>query len=252
MDAIRAHLLGPVEVTVGASVARLSGFPALLLAILAIHEGRRLTSDQLVEFAWAGRPPATAPAALRVHLAKLRQALGSADALPFGHHGYALDHSLVTTDLDELADLLARLGDADQSREPAERLALVERALSLWRGTPFLDVPDVPEVAAEAQRLAELRLDLEEARADTLIALGRHEEACRDLAVMVGASPLREFRTRLLMLAQYRCGRQGDALATSRALRDHLDTEMGLDPSEETRRVRAILAFLADTGTPGL
>jgi DNA-binding SARP family transcriptional activator len=224
-------------VTAGETVVRISGFPALLLAILAIHEGRRLTTDQLIEFAWAGHPPATAPAALRVHLAKLRQALGNADALPFGHYGYALDRSLVTTDLDELAAVVAALGDPGRAGEPRQRLVLVERALSLWRGTPFADVQDVPEVHAEAQRLAELRLDLEEVRADTLITLGRHEEACRDLAVMASASPLREFRTRLLMLAQYRCGRQGDALATSRALRDRLGAEMGIDPSEETRRL---------------
>lgn len=220
----------------GDKVAHLGGFPALLLAILALHPGR-LTTSQLVELAWAGRPPATAAAALRVHLAKLRQALGNPDALPFGHYGYALDRTLVTTDLDELAVLVAALADPLQAGEASQRLALVERALSLWRGTPFAEVPDVPDVHAESLRLGELRLDLEESRADTLLALGRHEDACRELVAMVRAWPLREFRTRLLMLAQYRCGRQGDALATSRALRDRLRVEMGVDPSEETRRL---------------
>jgi DNA-binding SARP family transcriptional activator len=44
------------------------------------------------------------------------------------------------------------------------------------------------------------------------------------------------------MLALYRSGRQSDALATYQQLRDHLDEELGLEPSPELRKLhQAIL-----------
>lgn len=236
---IRVQLLGPVAVRRGGEDVVVKGpQQALLLALLALEPGRIIPADELVERAWAGRPPTTAAAALRVHLARLRQLLeeGPGSALPRGRQGYVLDAGLVTTDLQELAALRGRVA---AEPDPAAGLALVERALSLWRGEPFGGAVQDPELRVAAEQAAEARLDLEETRAECLLRLGRHPEAATLLAGLVAAHPLRERRSRLLMLAQYRAGRQADALATFRNLRDRLIEEFGVEPGEETRRLEA-------------
>ncbi|MEH3077714.1 MAG: BTAD domain-containing putative transcriptional regulator [Quadrisphaera sp.] len=51
--------------------------------------------------------------------------------------------------------------------------------------------------------------------------------------------PAREEAVRLLALALYRSGRQGDALGALRALRSHLAEELGVDPSPALRALEA-------------
>ncbi len=234
---IRVQLLGPVAVRLGSQDVVLKGpQQAVLLALLAVQPGRTFTTAELIARAWSGNPPPTAAAALRVHLARLRQVLGdgATSALPRGRQGYALDATIVTTDLDELAALRDQLAAGP---EPAVALVLVERALGLWRGEPFGGAVADPELQIVAEQLAQTRLDLEEMRAEFLLHLGRHAEAAADLVGLVAAQPLRERRSRLLMLAQYRAGRQAEALAVYRSLRDRLVEELGVDPGEETRRL---------------
>ena len=67
------------------------------------------------------------------------------------------------------------------------------------------------------------------------LALGRHRELVAELERAVAQEPLRERRRRQLMLALYRSGRQGDALAVYQDARRMLVEELGLDPSAELR-----------------
>jgi len=233
---IRVQLLGPVSATIeGRSTALRGRLPAVLLSLLAVQPGRTLSADQLIERAWTGSPPPTAGSALRVHITKIRQAFAP---LPTGlattARGYRLDPAVVSTDVAELATLTAGL---EAVPDPAEALARVDRALALFQGRAFAGFVDDDELRAEAGRLDELRLDLEESRAELLLALGRHGEASTELVKLVRAQPLRERRSRLLMLAQYRSGRQAEALATYGDLRNRLSDELGLDPSGEAREL---------------
>jgi DNA-binding SARP family transcriptional activator len=68
-----------------------------------------------------------------------------------------------------------------------------------------------------------------------------HQEVAAG-AVLVGEEPWRERRWAILSLAQYRCGRQADALATIRKARGCLGAELGLDPDSDLVRLeQAIL-----------
>lgn len=253
-DGARVLLLGPVAVDVGGTTTALrSPQQALFLALLAHRPGHALSTDDILERAWSGQPPPSARAAVRVQMARLRTALrtGAIDPLPHTARGYALEPRVVRTDVEDLHELVEALA---ATHTPDEKLRLTEEALGLWRGAPAVRDYDDEGLRIEAQRLDEVRLDLQDAHTDALLALGHHTPACHDLVALVASEPLRERRTRQLMLALYRGGRQADALATCRELRDRLADELGVDPSSET--VALELAILRQdpalvSGVPG-
>ena len=117
--------------------------------------------------------------------------------------------------------------------DPATAADLLRRGLALWRGDVLSDVgltnDFVPPVAA---RLTELRLVAWELWVKAGLALG-DPGVLEALEPLVVQNPLREHLTALLMLTLYRAGRQADALAAYRRLRDALDTELGIRPSPE-------------------
>jgi predicted ATPase len=95
-------------------------------------------------------------------------------------------------------------------------------------------VPLVNDVrtALEAERLS-VELD----RNDVALRAGRHAELLGALTAALQAHPLDERLAGQLMLAQYRSGRQADALETFRQMRDRLVEELGVDPSPPLRGV---------------
>ena len=127
-------------------------------------------------------------------------------------------------------------------------------ALGLWRGAALHDFTYEPFAQAEIARLEELRLLAEEERIEAELALGRDAELVGELERLVSCTPLREHRRAQLMLALYRAGRQGDALAAYRKARETLVEELGVEPSPELRELeRAILAqedWLLGSGSP--
>ena len=65
------------------------------------------------------------------------------------------------------------------------------------------------------------------------IAAGRHSAVVGELEALTGRHQLRERLWAQLMLALYRSGRQGEALAAYRRARAMLAEELGIDPSPE-------------------
>ncbi|MCW6011180.1 tetratricopeptide repeat protein, partial [Micromonospora sp. CPCC 205371] len=101
--------------------------------------------------------------------------------------------------------------------------------------------------------LAERRLAVLEDWATAQLALGRHADALPVLATAGAEQPLRERLQELAMLALYRGGRQAEALATFRRLRERLVVELGIEPGPPIQRLhRQILsADPALDATPG-
>ena len=121
----------------------------------------------------------------------------------------------------------------------AEAAETLRQALDLWRSPVLADLADYAFIRPEAARLEELRLAAVEARIDADLALGRHDALTAELEQLAAEHPLRERLHGQLMLALYRCGRQADALAAYRRVRDLLAGELGIDPGEPLQRLHA-------------
>jgi hypothetical protein len=118
----------------------------------------------------------------------------------------------------------------------------LRQALALWRGPPLADLGYEPFVQTEVARLQELRWVALEERIDADLASGRHAELVGELEALVAEHPLRERLRCQLMLALYRSARQAEALDTYRRARRELSEQLGLEPSEDLKRLeQAIL-----------
>jgi DNA-binding SARP family transcriptional activator len=80
-------------------------------------------------------------------------------------------------------------------------------------------------------RLTELRSRAQERRAELALTAQGGAAVVAELEAPVREHPVREESWRLLALALYDAGRQGDALAALRRTREVLTDELGLDPA---------------------
>ncbi|QXJ25077.1 AAA family ATPase [Actinomadura graeca] len=241
------RVLGAFGVAVAGVPADLGGprQRSVLARLVAAH-GRMVPADRLVEDLWAGTAPPRAAAGLQSFVSHLRRALEPARPprtpariLVTEPPGYALrlpDGDVDAWRFDALIDEAAALLDAG---DPASARGRAEAALAEWRGPAYAEFAVLPWAAAEAARLDERRRLAVERRAEAMLRLGAAAEAVPDLEAHAAAEPLREDAWRLLALALYRAGRQGDALAALRRARAALTEELGVDPGPRLRRLES-------------
>ncbi|WP_377644118.1 BTAD domain-containing putative transcriptional regulator [Oryzobacter terrae] len=199
------------------------------LQVLVLRQGSPVRADTIAEALWGDDPPASAGKVVQGCVVRLRRALG-ASAIETTEGGYRLHLHRDEVDAVRFAELVARARTLLAEGQPDRADYVLTRATDLWRGEPFVDLADWEPARIEAERLMEQRRDAEELGAEVCLALGRHEEVATRAAVLVREQPTREQRWALLALAQYRCGRQADALATLQQARNRLASELGLDP----------------------
>lgn len=206
-----------------------------VMVALLIDVGHPVAVDQLIDRVWADRPPRRARNALAGYVSRLRQVLAGAGDVRISHQpgGYVLTVDPACVDLYRFR---RSVSEARGAPTPAAAADQLDRALNLWRGDPFatLDTPWCTDVRAAL--LAE-RFAAELDRNDAALRAGRHAELLAHLPAALQANPLDERLAGQLMLAQSRSGRQADALATFRAIRDRLVDELGVDPGAALRTV---------------
>lgn len=206
-----------------------------VLASLLVDANHPVSSDQLIDRVWADAPPHRARNALAAYISRLRQLIAGIDGAQVtrGPGGYTLTIDSSTVDLHRFrATIAAARACVDQ----AKAAAMLDEALTLWRGEPLahLDTPWARDVRSSlaAERFSAI-LD----RNDAALATGRHAELLPELATASEDHPLDERIAAQLMLALYRSGRQADALETYRVVRERLVDELGADPSPGLRDV---------------
>ncbi|EMD28408.1 BTAD domain-containing putative transcriptional regulator [Amycolatopsis azurea] len=214
-----------------------------VLARLLIARGRVVPVERLVDDLWE-RPPEGAVGAVQTFVGALRRALEPdraprepARLLVTVARGYALRADSV--DAWDLEAAVAAARELLDTRRADAALSQVDTALALWRGPAYAEFAEEGWARGEVSRLTELRLLAGELRAEALLSLGRAAEVIPELEPRVREFPLRENGSRLLALALYRSGRQGDALTVLRAARERLADELGLDPGAGLRDLEA-------------
>jgi DNA-binding SARP family transcriptional activator len=239
-------LLGPLLVrSAGAVVPVPRGKQRALLAVLLLNAGRVVSVAEISEILWGPAPPPSAPATVRNHVKRLRQALGAAgqDRIVTRPPGYVALVDPADMDVARFEALLEQARNAGRDGSWQAAADQARTALELWRGEPLADVESEALALREVPRLAELRLQATELRIDAGLRLGRRGEAIAELGRLVTAHPLREHLHAPLMLALYRDGRQAEALAAYRAARRVLVDELGAEPGAELRELhRQVLA----------
>ncbi|MEO3753689.1 BTAD domain-containing putative transcriptional regulator [Streptomyces sp. B6B3] len=223
---MRFGVLGPLAVwtDAGSQVAVPGAKVRALLADLLAHHGRAVPAEALVDDLWEGLPPANAAGALQSKVALLRRALENAEPgaralVETAPHGYRLRAGPERVDAAAFGALAAE--------------GRYEEALALWRGPAFAGYADAPFARAAAERLEEQRVTAFEGLAEQRVARGEHQALAGELSAMLQAHPLRERLHAVRIHALYRDGRQAEALAAYRLIRDRLAEELGVDPGPE-------------------
>jgi DNA-binding SARP family transcriptional activator/ABC-type glycerol-3-phosphate transport system substrate-binding protein len=227
---VEFRLLGPLEVVDRDGALPLGGpKQRTVLALLALNANHVVTVDRLIDALWGNEPPETARNTLQTYVRHLRKAIG-AERIEHRSAGY-----LLRTGSDEV-DVLVFEALAERARgllpaDPTGAVQSFREALDLWRGPALDDLVDQASLGPDIVRLDEARLAVVEERIDAELASGRHRELVPELETLVRQNAYRERTWGQLMLALYRSGRQGDALAAYQRARSALLDELGVDPS---------------------
>jgi DNA-binding SARP family transcriptional activator/WD40 repeat protein len=211
-----------------------------VLTALAVHPGEVMTTDRLADALWGEELPASWSKVVHGCVMRLRRSLGSA-AIETTSGGYRLTVTGDDLDTQRFEAMVERGRELAGTGAPERAASTLARALSLWRGAPFEDLDGWAPGSSEAARLEELRRSAEEDLLDARLASGEHREVAADGEARVTEEPLRERRWATLALAQYRCGRQADALRSLQRARHLLVDQLGIDPGPELVALEAAI-----------
>lgn len=229
-------VLGPLRVLHGGDEILLGApLQRAALAVLALHAGRAVASETLIDWLWDERPPRNPSKALQTQLFRLRQALPEGWIATDGR-GYRLVLDPDTVDARRF-EAAARVGAAALAAgDQAGAARHLAGALAEWRGLPLADVDSIHGRAA-ATALDELRRAAEEDLAEARLDRPGRGGLVTDLERAVAAEPMRERRWQLLVRALAADGQQAAALRACQRAREALADGAGLDPGPSLRRL---------------
>lgn len=242
---VRYAILGPIELRDGDRKVAVGGpRQVALLALLLLNANRALSRDLLIDALWDDFGPTGAVKRLQVAIARLRRTLKVNDpqgdsVLQTVAGGYLLAVGPGELDAEVFQTRMQEGRRALEGGDAAGAQALLRDALDMWRGPALAQVTYKEFAQPEIRRLEELRLAALEARVDCELQLGEHGGLVGELESLVAAHPGRERLAAQLMVALYRCGRQGNALDVYTRTRAYLSGEQGLEPGPTLRTLQA-------------
>jgi DNA-binding SARP family transcriptional activator len=241
MGVMEFGLLGPLAVRCGARAVPIqSGNQRSLLAALLVNANQVVPAGELAAVLWDAAPPPSAMVTIRNYVKRLRQALGDEgrDRLATRPRGYLIRVEANELDISRFETLVRSAQAAARGHSWDRAAARAQAALVLWRGEPLADIESESRtLRGETLRLGELRLQALETRIDAELHLGGHAEVIAELQYLAAAVPLREPLHARLMLALYRSGRRGEALAAYQHARTVLAEELGTEPTPGLQRL---------------
>jgi DNA-binding SARP family transcriptional activator len=248
----RFQILAPLSISDGRDTVVLPpSKPTVLLAALLLNPNDVVSTGFLQRAIWGDDLPATAKAALQSCVLRLRRIFAkhgmANDIIENVPGGYRMSAGPQTLDLIQFRDLL---GAAAAESEPLAELSTLTEAVSLWQGPLLANVPSEVLHRDVLPRLVEDLLRVTERICEIKIAAGRSRLVLPELWTATRSHPGHERFGAQLVEALYRTGRQGEALAEYRRIKDHLLNELGVDPGPVLRRLE--LAILRGDDLPDL
>ncbi|MFC4044630.1 BTAD domain-containing putative transcriptional regulator [Dactylosporangium siamense] len=252
---MKFQLLGPVTVRCGAESLPLGpGKQRALLVALLLDRGHVVPMERLLEVLWDGEPPNSAVSNIRTYASRLRGTIIDGWRRPRVHGrtpGY-----LIEVDDDELDTAvfanLAGAGHAALADGKADRAATYFRdALDLWHGAAGEDVPRSRCLDRRLSALDEQRLVVVEEWINARQQTHGDADLIADLRQLTESHPLRERLWGQLVLALYRVGDVGAALAAFQRARTVLIEDLGVEPGPDLVQLhQAVLARDPALGGP--
>ncbi|MEV4107855.1 BTAD domain-containing putative transcriptional regulator [Nonomuraea sp. NPDC049695] len=237
---LRFAVLGPVrawrdgqELDLGTPLQR------SILGMLLLREGHAVTPNEMIDAVWGEEAPPRALGALRTYVSRLRTVLepdrparSRPELLTSIGRGYALRLPDGSLDLVRFERGVREAESARKAGRLSEAAQALRAALSLFEGEPLAGTVG-PYAEHQRDRLIERRISVVETLMDVDLELGNHAKIVSELIALTADHPLREKLRAQLMLAYYRCGRQGDALNVFTETREALIDELGIEPGPE-------------------
>ncbi|MGD2059478.1 MAG: BTAD domain-containing putative transcriptional regulator, partial [Acidimicrobiia bacterium] len=226
---MRFSVLGPVGVIGGDSPLDLGGWKQrAVLALLLQAPDQMVSLDRIITDVWGDEASPKARDAVYTYVSNLRRVLGK-ERIEHGPAGYRLVVGPEEVDAARFESECAA-AERTMAAAPEKAARALEDALAMWRGRAYEGHEDLPTIAPEANRLEELRTSCRENRFEAQLKAGETADPA-DIEALCREHELREKPWSLLMRAEYRAGRQADALRTYRRFCRILGDELGVEPS---------------------
>ncbi len=243
----RIHLSGHMALEVEGGVARSKEFPGRqgreAFAYLTINRRDLVTRAALADALWGDRLPDSWGASLSAIVSKIRAVLGrygldGNETLVTDDHCYSLRLPPGTWVDHEVAfDAIHQAETALSASEPGRAYGPSAVAHHIAR-RPFLPGAEAPWIEHRREALANLLIRALECRATVYLWNQEHTLAVEAAREIIARRPFRENGYRLLMRAHGAAGNSAEALRTYEECRSFIAEELGVSPSQETRRVR--------------
>lgn len=230
-------ILGPLEIISesGEPVPVPQPVHRAILSVLLFYAGRPCSHAKLIDALWGDSPPKEPVGALLSHISRIRRHVSTGERLQTLRGSYQMDPGPDELDLYRFHRLRSGAQEALRRRDSERAAALLAAALDCWRDPPLADLPSAPGIDADVAQLVEERRSAETDLIDLMLALGHHQQVVASLYRSVTADPLAERSWAQLMIALYRSGRKGEALAAYSNARAAMIRMMGAEPAQELR-----------------
>jgi DNA-binding SARP family transcriptional activator len=239
---VRVYTLGRFALVLNGQPLKASGKPQhrpleLLKALVALG-GREVHGEALIEALW---PDASGPGAqktLQITVRRLRELLGSAEALRVQDGKLTLDAGRCWVDVWALERTLNRAKDALARGvwDGAGQSALAE-AQRLYQGPFLVGEPEQPWLIGRRERLRERLLRALSNAGQQLERARRFPEAVTLYEQAVDVEPLAEEMYRRLMICLSAHGQRAEAMEVYRRCRRHLSIVLGIPPAAVTEAI---------------
>lgn len=257
-ERVAVRLFGEPAVSRGATTTVLARMPGTLLGALVLAGPDGAHTDVLADALWPGPMPKTHETALRVHMLRLREALGddgSDIVRRRPHGGYALDPELVDVDVDRFSRLVDDCTCADRDSDAAEVFERATEALALWVDEPYRGLENVSHAVAARSVMHDKKVQVCELLAAAGTRLGRSGDVVATLAPILASTPSEERIGLPYVRALVHEGRAGDAVRAADALQHALRVDLGVTSQAVAELVAqvqkpAVLTAAAGTTAP--